>query len=81
MSAIIVPTVSSITVHNRQPAKATDLSLDALGHRAWAGIRTLSDLLERRFAEFAGVPYEEPFCRREWEDLWETEFEQLRYSR
>jgi len=58
-----------------------ELSFDAVGHRAWAGIRILSDLLERRFADFAGVPYENRLRRREWEELWETESEQLRYNR
>lgn len=37
------------------------------------GIRQVSDLLERRFAQFAGVPYQTPVCRQQWEELWETE--------
>lgn len=36
------------------------------------GTRTVSNLIERRFAEFAGVPYLDPLNRQEWEDLWET---------
>ena len=36
-------------------------------------IRHVSDLLERRFAKFAGVPYQTPVCRQQWEELWETE--------
>ena len=37
------------------------------------GIRTVSDVLELRFAEFAGVPYQRPLSRQQWEELWETE--------
>jgi len=36
-------------------------------------MRTASDLMERGFAEFARVPYESPFSRQQWEDLWEAE--------
>jgi hypothetical protein len=38
-------------------------------------IRTVSDLIQRRFAEFAGVPYQNPVDRQQWEDLRETEAE------
>lgn len=37
------------------------------------GIRHVSDLLERPFAQFAGVPYQTLVCRQQWEELWETE--------
>jgi hypothetical protein len=37
------------------------------------GTRTVSDLIERRFAEFAGVPYQNPLSRQQWEELWEAE--------
>ena len=37
------------------------------------GIRHVGDLMERRFAQFAGVPYQTPVCRQQWEELWETE--------
>jgi hypothetical protein len=36
-------------------------------------ICTVSDLLERRFVKFAGVPYQSPVSREEWEELWETD--------
>jgi hypothetical protein len=42
------------------------------------GIRAVSDLLERRFAEFAGVPYRSPVSRQQWEELWEAEAETSR---
>jgi hypothetical protein len=40
------------------------------------GVRIVSDLLERRFAEFAGVPYQGPLRRQHWEELWEAETHQ-----
>jgi hypothetical protein len=45
----------------------------ALGNHARTGIRTVSDVLERRFAEFAGLPCQSPLSRQQWEELWETE--------
>jgi hypothetical protein len=47
----------------------------ALGCHLRKGIRTVSDLIERRFAEFAGVPCQNPLSRQRWEELWETEAE------
>jgi hypothetical protein len=47
----------------------------ALGYHVRIGIRTVSDLLEQRLAEFAGVPYQDPLSRQQWEELWETEAE------
>jgi ubiquinone biosynthesis protein Coq4 len=47
----------------------------ALGYHVRKGIRTVSDLMERRFAEFAGVPCQSPLIRQQWEELWETEAE------
>jgi hypothetical protein len=38
-------------------------------------IRTVSDLIERHFAVFADVPYQNPDSRQQWEELWESETE------
>jgi hypothetical protein len=43
--------------------------------RVWIGVRTVTDVMERRFAEFARVPYQNPLSRQQWEELWETEAE------
>jgi hypothetical protein len=40
------------------------------------GLRSASDLLERSFAEFADVPYENRISRQQWQQLWDTEREQ-----
>jgi hypothetical protein len=58
--------------HHR-PIQFKALSFDVVGCQLRAGLRTVSDLLARRLAEFAGVPYQNPLSRREWEELWETE--------
>jgi hypothetical protein len=29
--------------------------------------------MERRFADLAGIPYQSPDSRRQWEDLWGAE--------
>jgi hypothetical protein len=75
VSAIIVPTVNSIAMDNRGPDQSMAALFVAVGYHVWRGIRTASDVIERRFAEFAGVPYQDPLCRRQWEDLWEMEAE------
>lgn len=40
------------------------------------GLRSASDLFERRFAEFADVPYENRISRQQWQQLSEAEREQ-----
>ena len=44
-----------------------------LGNRLRVSIRTVCDLLERRFAEFADLPYQDALSRQQWEELWEAE--------
>jgi hypothetical protein len=69
MSTLIV----SISMADHRPIQFLALSFDVLGCHVRARIRTMSDLFARRFADFAGVPYQNPLSRREWEELWETE--------
>jgi hypothetical protein len=75
VSIIIVPTVNSIALDHRRPVQSMTAFFVDLGHHVRIGILTVSDLLERRFAEFAGVPCQGPLSRQQWEDLWETEAE------
>jgi hypothetical protein len=49
--------------------------LVAVGSHLRLGVQTIRDLMERRFADFAGVSYQNPLCRQQWEDLWEVEAE------
>jgi hypothetical protein len=66
--------VNLIAMDNRRPVQFMAAIIIALGYHVRMGIRTVSDLTERRVAEFAGVPYPIPVSRQ-WEDLWETEAE------
>lgn len=45
--------------------------LVALGLRIRGRVLALAELVERLFAEFAGVPYADPASRQQWEELWE----------
>jgi hypothetical protein len=70
MSTLVAPTVASISVDDPHPLKCMSAVFFA---RACIGIRTVSDLLERRFADLAGIPYQSPDSRQQWEDLWDAE--------
>jgi hypothetical protein len=73
VSTIIVPTVNSIAMDHRRPVQFMAAFFVALGYHVRMGICTVTDLIERRFAEFAGVPYQNPLSRQQWEELWEAE--------
>jgi hypothetical protein len=72
-SLIILAGVNSIAFDDHRPTRFTALSFDVLGYHMRVTIRTVSDLIERRFASYAGVPYQNSLSRRDWEELWETE--------
>ena len=75
MSTFIVPTADSISMDHRGPGQFMAVFLVALRSHVRVGIRSASDVIERRFAEFAGVPYQTPVSRQQWQDLWQTEAE------
>ena len=56
-----------------RPVQSMAVLFVALGNHVRIGIRTVRDLLELRFAEFAGVPYQNPLSRQQWEELWDAE--------
>ena len=58
---------------DRRPSQIIALSFDDIQYRVRARVRSVFDLIERRFAYLAGVPYQNSASRREWEELWETE--------
>jgi hypothetical protein len=77
MSTIIVPIANSIAIDNRGSLPQFMAAIFAApGHHVQVGIRDVSDLIERRFATFAGVPYQDFVSRQQWEELWEREAEQ-----
>ncbi len=75
MSTVVAPGGSSIDLHDRRPVHLMVAFLAAVGFHMQLGLRMISDLVERRFADFADVPYLNPLSRQQWEELWETEAE------
>ena len=74
MSTLIVPTVNSIPMEdNRRPLQSIAAILLGFGYEVRAVIRAMSDVVERRFADFAAVPYQDSLSRQQWEELWEAE--------
>jgi hypothetical protein len=68
------PIINSMAMDGCRPVTLS-AALLALGLHLRARIRTVSDLIERHFAEFAGVPHQNPNTRQQWEELWESEAE------
>jgi hypothetical protein len=60
---------------DRRPVQSMVAIIVALGYRVRMEICTASDVIERRFAEFADVPYQNLISRQQWEELWEAEAE------
>ena len=75
MTTSFVPTVNSRTMDDRRPFQSMAAFFVALGGHVQMGIHIVNDLMERSFAGFAGVPYQNPLSRQQWEDLWDTEAE------
>jgi hypothetical protein len=71
MITIIGPAANPIVLDNRPQSEL----LTPMGYRLREAIRALYDLMDSRFAAFAGVPYEDPLSRQQWEQLWETDLE------
>jgi hypothetical protein len=70
VSAVTVPTVNSIAMDNRGLFHSIAAFFVAFAFHLRTGMRSASDIIERRFAEFARVPYQNPLGRQQWEDLW-----------
>jgi hypothetical protein len=75
MSTITVPAVNSIGMENRRPVQFMAALIVALRDQVRVAILTVTDVVERCFAEFAGVPYQSPVSRQQWGELWEMEAE------
>jgi hypothetical protein len=74
MSTIIARTVNTIALENCRPDQFFAAFVVA-GCQVRKAVHSVSDFIEWRFAEFAGVPYQSPVSRQPWEDLWEMEAE------
>jgi hypothetical protein len=75
VSAIIGPALNSIAVEKRLAVAFLAAFVVALRCQVPKAIHAMGDHVERRFAEFAGVPYQSPVSRRQWEALWEMKAE------
>jgi hypothetical protein len=69
------PAANPIVLDNRPQSELLTCLFVSMGYRLREAIRPLYHLIESRFAAFAGVPYEDPLSRQQWEQLWETELE------
>jgi hypothetical protein len=70
---MIGPIANLIATDARRPIQNIAAIFTALRYHVRAGIRAISDLMERRFAAYAGVPYQNPISRQQWQELWEAE--------
>jgi hypothetical protein len=64
---------NSSTVASRRPLQVMRASVGGIGCSLPAFIRALGCKIERYFAIFADLPYENPVRRQEWEQMLETE--------
>jgi hypothetical protein len=62
-----------IESYESRPVQFMAAFFAAFAHHVRIGIRTVNDLAERCFAEFAGVPYQNSLSRQQWDELWEME--------
>jgi hypothetical protein len=67
--------MDSIAVEKHQAVPFFAALAVALRCRMPNAVHAMRDHLERRFAEFAGVPYQAFVSRQQWEELWEMEAE------
>ena len=73
MIGIIEAADDPMILDGRRPSPCMRHVFAVLGDRTRATIRSVSDELQQRFAEFAGVPYQAPHDLEQWKQLWETE--------
>jgi hypothetical protein len=64
---------NSRTLDSRRPLQVLRPSVGGIGYSLRALVRTLGCKIERHFAAFADLPYENPLHRQQWEQVLETE--------
>jgi hypothetical protein len=75
LTSLFIVAGFALVVVNCRPVQFMTTFFAPLGSQVRTAIQTVSDLLERRFVQFAGVPYQSPASRQEWEELWEAELD------
>jgi hypothetical protein len=75
MTTMIEPAQYPTVVDSRRRSQYVTTVVGALGCNMRVAMRTMSAEVERRFATFAGVPYQDPVSRQQWEQVWEADLE------
>jgi hypothetical protein len=75
MTTMIEPAEYPIVVDGRRRSQFVTNVFGALGCNMRVTMRTMSAEIERRFATFAGLPYQDPVSRQQWEQVWEADLE------
>ena len=75
MTTMIEPAQYLTVVDSRRSSQYATTVFGALGCNMRVAMRTMSAEIERRFATFAGVPYQDPVSRQQWEQVWEADLE------
>jgi hypothetical protein len=73
MVTMIEPVQHPIVTDSSRGSQLVTTAFGALGCNMRVAMRTISAELERRFATFAGLPYQDPVSRQQWEQAWEAE--------
>jgi hypothetical protein len=75
MTTMIGPAQYPTAVDSRRRSQYVTTVFGALGCNMRVAMCTMSAEIERRFATFAGVPYQDPVSRQQWEQAWEVDLE------
>jgi hypothetical protein len=76
VNTFILATMNSMASDKRRPVQFIAAISSALRSPVRARIYVVIDLVERRFADFARIPYLAPASRQQWEELWEQALRQ-----
>jgi hypothetical protein len=73
MITLIEPAEYPIVVDGRRRSLFVTHVFGALGYKVRGAMRTIGAEIERRFARFADLPYQDSVSRQQWEQVWEAE--------
>jgi hypothetical protein len=73
VSTSIDEAMNAIAVEKRQAVPFLAAFVVTLRRQVPKAIHAMGDRAERRFSEFAGLPYQSRASRQHWEELWEAE--------
>jgi hypothetical protein len=70
VNTFTVASVNSMASEKRRPLQFIAALSSVMRTRVRARSYVVIDLVERTFADFAGIPYHAPVNRQQWEELW-----------